>query len=434
MMRDAEIQALDLLAQDLPDVLQRLVNVAALVTGTPVAEIHVITSTEQHTLAGTSGVPEPCSSEASYCGTIVRQAERDHVVPDARLDDRFKDSPFTTSGAVVSYAATQLITTRGVPIGTLCVFDPESNDIDEAQMRVLAELSEAAMDVLETRRRHDDLVERITELAEGSRELRRSNEHLAAFAGQVSHDIQGPLAAVLLALQLMQEQREDEPVGDLLLRSALSGAERMRATVAGLMDFAVLGGALRPQRLDMTEVVHDVLDDLAARRGRTQVVVGALPTIWGDGVQVRAVTQNLVANALKYAGGGDHPVVRISGYAVGGRTRVSVSDNGPGVPVGQRDSVFELMVRGEGVEQAGIDGLGIGLDTCRRIIDAHHGDIGVRTSVEGGAEFWFDLPLPEAAVAVPDRPSSQGADRVTDGVIERVTDRVTDRGSDALAV
>jgi signal transduction histidine kinase len=408
MMRDAEIRALDLLARDLPDVLQRLVNVAAMVTGTPGAEIHVITSESQHTLAGTSGIPDPCSNEMSYCAKIVRESDRDHVVPDVRLDERFKDSPFTTSGAVVTYAATQLVTTKGVPIGTLCVFDPEGNDIDEAQMRVLAELSDAAMDVLEARRRHSDLVESVTELAEGSRELRRSNEHLAAFAGQVSHDIQGPLAAVLMALQLMEEEREGEVVGDLLLRSALSGAHRMRATITGLMDFAVLGGALRPQRLDMAEVVHDVLDDLAARRGRTQVVLGSLPKVWGDDVQVRAVTQNLVANALKYAGGGDRPVIRISGYAVGGRTRVSISDNGPGVPVEQRESIFDLMVRGEGVEQTGIEGLGIGLDTCRRIVEAHHGEIGVRTSVEGGAEFWFDLPLPDTAVAVP----SHGQDPV----------------------
>ena len=108
-----------------------------------------------------------------------------------------------------------------------------------------------------------------------------------------------------------------------------------------------------------------------------------------------------MANALKYAGGGDLPVIRISGYAVGGRTRVSISDNGPGVPAAERDSIFDLMVRGEGVEETGVEGLGIGLDTCRRIIEAHHGEIGVRTSVEGGAEFWFDLPLPDTAVAVP---------------------------------
>ncbi len=400
MMREAEIRALDLLGDDLPDVLARLVNVAGLATGAHAA-IHLITADEQVTLAGTDGLVGPCAADASFCATILRDPGRVHVVADARLDERFRNSPFTTSGRIVSYAASPMVTSNGVPIGTLCVFDPERKEFEESQLSVLAELSQAAMDVLETRRRHSDLVESVTELAEGSRELRRSNEHLAAFAGQVSHDIQGPLAAVLMALQLMEEEREGEAVGDLLLRSALSGAHRMRATISGLMDFAVLGGALHPQRLDMAEVVHDVLDDLAARRGRTQVVLGSLPKVWGDDVQVRAVTQNLVANALKYAGGGDLPVIRISGYAVGGRTRVSISDNGPGVPAAERDSIFDLMVRGEGVEETGVEGLGIGLDTCRRIIEAHHGEIGVRTSVEGGAEFWFDLPAPDTAVAVP---------------------------------
>jgi signal transduction histidine kinase len=52
------------------------------------------------------------------------------------------------------------------------------------------------------------------------------------------------------------------------------------------------------------------------------------------------------------------------------------------------------MVRGAGAAGSGVDGLGIGLDTCRRIVHAHQGSIGVGESAEGGAEFWFALPEP----------------------------------------
>ena len=407
LMREAEIRALDLLGHELPDVLDRLVAVATAVTGAQVAEIHVITSSAQHTLAGTHGSPAPCSNDDSYCSTIVREDERDHVVPDVRLDDRFKDSPFTTSGAVVSYAASQMVTRTGVPIGTLCVFDPGHKDFDEAQIKALSGLAEAAMDVLETRREIASMQEALAQLADGSRELRRSNEHLAAFAGQVGHDVQGPLAGVLMALQLMEEETPGGAT-DLLLRTALSSAQRMRTTVTGLMEFASLGGSLHPVELEMKRVAADVLADLSARRGHARVQVGELPPVFGDDVQVRAVTQNLVANALKYAGGVDHPVIRVTGSTDGRRTRIVVADNGPGVPAEQRDAIFDLLVRGAGVEHTGVDGLGIGLATCRRIIEAHGGAIGVDEADGGGAAFWFELPVPDDRR----RPSAREGDSV----------------------
>ena len=398
-VRDAEIRALDLIGPPMPDTLTHLVQAAATVTGAAVAEIHAITASAQHTLASTSDLPGPWPASDSYCARIVREPERNHVVRDVRADVRFKDSSFTTSGAVRTYAASQLVTGRGVPIGTLCIFDPADVRIDERMMAVLGELSRAASTVLETRRRHEEMQGSLVELADREQELRRSNEHLAAFAGQVSHDIQGPLATVVMALQLLAEDLDEDQVHvpahrRMFLQNALSGARRMRTTVTGLMDFAVLGGTITPLRLDMNAVVTDVLADLRARTGRTRFEVGELPTTWGDDVQVRAVTQNLIANALKYAGHVAQPLIRISGRHLGDSTRICVSDNGPGVPPGEREAIFGLMVRGEDSEDGRVDGLGIGLATCRRVIQAHGGEIGVGESAEGGAEFWFELPVP----------------------------------------
>ncbi len=402
-IREAEIHALDLIGQPMPDALQHLVRVAASVTGAAVAEIHVITGTAQHTLASTGELPGPWPASDSYCARIVREPERDHFVPDVRRDDRFKDSTFTTSGAVRTYAASQVVTGAGVPIGTLCIFDPEEKEVDPEQMKVLSELSRAAADVLEARRRHDEMQGSLATLADRQRELRRSNEHLAAFAGQVSHDIQGPLATVVMALQMLTEDLDEDavPVPEhrwMFLRNALSGAERMRTTVKGLMDFAVVGGTITPLRLDTNGIVADVLADLKARTGRTIVEVDDLPAVWGDDVQVRAVTQNLVANALKYAGHVEDPVIHVRGDARGDRVRICVADNGPGVPEGERESIFGLMVRGDDTEDSDVEGLGIGLATCRRIVQAHGGEIGICDSVAGGAEFWFELPVPEGTL------------------------------------
>lgn len=401
-MRDAELAALDLIDGTPPELLDHLVRAAALMTGAKAARINVISSKAQHAIADSTGAVGRDDLEASLCARVLRRPERQQLVPDASLDPRFSDSVFVSSGAITTYAAAQLVTSNGVSIGTLCIFDPDPVDITQDMMDSLEQLSEAAVKAMEMRQEHATMTRLLESLAGGSRELRRSNEHLAAFAGQVSHDVQGPLAAVLMSLQLLEEEvadGEDAPVDAATLRmlmgTAMSGAQRMRATVAGLMDFAVLGGRLQVAELDTNALVEDVLVDLAARRGRTEVVVEDLPPVLGDDVQVRAVLQNLLGNAMKYAVT-DQPVVRVSGEVRDRVVRVSVADNGPGVPAAERAKVFDLMVRGDGVTQTGVEGLGIGLATCRRIVESHGGRIGVDEAPGGGADFWFELPVPSA--------------------------------------
>lgn len=402
-MRDAEIAALDLLSGAPPQILDHLVRAAALMTGAKAARINVLDSYAQHAIADSTGAVGRDDLEASLCARVLRRPERQQLVPDAKLDPRFSDSVFVSSGAITTYAAAQLVTSNGIAIGTLCIFDPQPVDVSQAMMDGLEQLGEAAVQAMEARRNHDQMGQLLQQLAGGSKELRRSNEHLAAFAGQVSHDVQGPLAAVLMSLQLLEEEvgAAEEPGAasvepetvSMLMGTAMAGAQRMRATVAGLMDFAVVGGRLEVAELDTATLVEDVLVDLAARRGRTEVVVEDLPPLHGDGVQVRAVLQNLLANAMKYAVT-SQPVVRVSGRVVDGVTRISVADNGPGVPLAQRAKVFELMVRGDGVAQTGVEGLGIGLATCRRVVESHGGRIGVDEAPGGGADFWFELPVP----------------------------------------
>jgi signal transduction histidine kinase len=389
-VREAEVRALALLEGELPDVLDRLVRVAAQVTGASGARINIVTGRAQHTIASAVGPAPPLPVEASMCARILGDPATHHLVPDARQDPRFAEVPMVVDGAVRTYDASPLVTTHDVPIGTLCVYDADTVAISDAALAVLDELAGAVMAVLEQGRAHEAVRASLAELAVGTQELRRSNENLAAFAGQVSHDVQGPLAAVLMALQLMDELDQDDERQDRLRRRALSGAQRMRSTISALLDYAVLGGSLSREPLDMNTLVAEVLVDLRARIGEGTVVVEDLPTMWGDDVQVRAVTQNLVANALKYAGAA--PRVRVHAESADGITRLVVSDNGPGVPPADRAAIFELHVRGRTHASSGVEGLGIGLATCRRVLDAHGGRIGVEDSAEGGAAFWFELP------------------------------------------
>lgn len=363
-----------------PD-LEGLVQLAATICGVSTAVINIIDDRSQHQIAAVGFEPSVCSREDSMCAVVFRHPGH-VVVPDAREDDRFRGNPFVTGeiAHVRFYASSPLITPAGVPIGTLCVFDEQVGELSEPDSRALALLARQAIDVLELRR--------IT------RELGRSNEQLAHFAGQVSHDLRNPLTALAGFLEIAADSPElaDAPVAARALERADAAAARMGALVDDLLDFARVGGQPRRGIVDLAALVRDVVDDLDTpiRASRATVVAGDLPSISGDATQLRALLQNLLANAIKFsAAGGAAPTVEVRAHALTGGWRITVDDDGPGVPVEQRERIFGLLERGDG---PGADGMGIGLSTCRRIVEAHGGRIGVDDSPLGGASVWVVLP------------------------------------------
>ncbi|MCW2792509.1 MAG: cph1 3 [Nocardioides sp.] len=372
-----------------------LVEVAAQVAQVPMATINLITDTEQHQIATTGFDAAVCRREDSMCN-VVLDAGRPVIVPDASRDERFKDNPFVTGviGNVRFYAAHLLVTPAGVVIGTLCVFDEEPRTLDDRQERALASLAAQVVDLLELELRTRELGSVITELEAAQAELRRSNEQLAAFAGQVSHDLRNPLTAVSMSLKMIGDALGDGQGGpdpaaiDWLVQRAIGGSDRMQSLIDDLLSFARLGGELNRVEVDLGAVADEVLEDLATALTGATVEVRELPTVTGDPVQLRAVLQNLVANAAKFTRPGEKADIVIDSERVGDRWRVAVSDHGPGIAPEQRERVFEPLARVD-VE---VDGSGIGLTTCRRVIDAHGGRIGLAESPWGGTTAWFELP------------------------------------------
>ena len=380
LARRQAIAAYDVVGRPPEADLQGLVELAAAVCDVPTAAINIIDDRHQHQVAVIGMEPSVCSREDSMCAQVFRGGHP-VVVPDARADDRFARNPFVTGviGKVRFYASSPLVTPGGIPIGTLCVFDEDTRELSDAAARSLELLADQVVDVLELRRTH--------------RELARSNEQLARFAGQVSHDLGNPLAALRGFLELASSSPElaDAPFASMALSRAELAADRMNALVVDLLEYARVGGRARRTAVDLGAVVAAVLEDLDARltQSGATVRVGALPEVTGDETLVRALLQNLLANAVKFtAASGVAPVVSVTCDEISDGWRVAVDDNGPGVPPEDRERVFGLMERAATT----VDGLGIGLSTCRRIVEAHGGLMGIDESTAGGASVWFTLP------------------------------------------
>jgi signal transduction histidine kinase len=353
--------------------LEALTELAALCGGVPMASINIITGVQQWQVAAHGFEATICDRSDSMCARVLHE-QGPVLVPDASLDERFAGNPFVTGqvGAVRFYASQALTTPDGVVIGRLCVFDEKPHEVGPALARALATIAGRIVDVLEL------------ELA--SQRLRVANERLGAFAGQVSHDLKNPLAAIRMSVELARGEAEGDAALSRLLERAERGALRMDAMIDELLAFARGGGDPEMVDVDLAGQMTLVIDDLGGATTPGQVRVGELPVVRGDAGQLRAVLQNLVANAVKFSPRGSP--VEVSADRLPAGWWIGVADRGPGIPEVDRHRVFEPLVRLDRSQP----GSGIGLATSRRILEAHGGRMGIGDHEGGGAVVWFELP------------------------------------------
>ncbi|WP_217702584.1 sensor histidine kinase [Nocardioides guangzhouensis] len=371
-----------------------LVELAARVSGVPMATINLITDVEQHQVATVGFDGAVCSYDDAMCTVVVEGGEA-VATDDARSDDRFRANPFVTGplGNVRFYASHPLTTPDGVTVGTLCVFDDEPRHLGAEDAGMLSTLAGRVMDVLELELRTRQLETALDQLQEANHQLETSNDRLAAFAGQVSHDLKNPLTALGMSLGLLEEELEDSGALDdalaLLLKRAASGATRMETMIGDLLEFARIGGSPNLQPVDLAIVVADAMADLDGEVVPAMVTVKKdLPVVLGDQTQLRLVLQNLLGNAVKFVVPGVGPEIIVAASETADGWRVEVADRGRGVAEVDRERVFEPLARLD----KRVPGNGIGLATCRRIVSAHGGTIGLDPRPGGGTVAWFELP------------------------------------------
>jgi signal transduction histidine kinase len=216
---------------------------------------------------------------------------------------------------------------------------------------------------------------------------RRMEAELVGYADVVAHDLSAPLAGIAMLVNLL-ELRPDEAPAPGVLQELRATADRARELVDGVLDYA-RSGELVIQSVALDGVLADVAADLRPQlveSGGT-LVVGELPEVRADPRQLRRVMQNLVGNALKFHGE-EPPHVEVVADRGSEEWVLTVRDNGIGVGREDARRIFGMFSR---VERR-VEGSGIGLAVCRRVVEAHGGRIWVEPGEGGGSAFRFTLP------------------------------------------
>ena len=247
-----------------------------------------------------------------------------------------------------------------------------------------------------TQRRAAERVEQkaAADLARHSELLERTNAELQHFAYAASHDLREPLRTITAYTQLVQfrsASQLDHKSAECL-QFTVAAAERMGLLIDALLDYSKAGEVsnrpLSPLRMD--EVLKGALGNLNGSIEENKAIVShdPLPAIMGDKTHLEQLIQNLVGNALKYRRQ-DFPRVHISARQSGKEWLFSVSDNGQGIPQQYQTQIFELFKRLHGQQYPGT---GIGLATCKRLVERYGGRIWVESDVGKGSTFFFTLP------------------------------------------
>ena len=183
------------------------------------------------------------------------------------------------------------------------------------------------------------------------------------------------------------------PDADEFIAYAVDGATRMRALIDDLLAYSRIGTRGQPfQPVDLNTVVARVLADLAgAIEDRdARIVVGPLPTVSADPSQLHQLFQNLIGNAIKFAGDAT-PRVEINAERREADWVVSIKDNGIGIEEQYLERIFVLFQRLH--TRADYPGTGIGLAICKKIVERHGGRIWVESKVGQGSTFFLTLPV-----------------------------------------
>jgi light-regulated signal transduction histidine kinase (bacteriophytochrome) len=228
-------------------------------------------------------------------------------------------------------------------------------------------------------------------------ELARSNAELERFAYVASHDLREPLRTVTGFLGLLSRRCRDrlDDEGREFVDRAVDGAKQMDRLIADLLEFSRAGRRdTEPEATDVGAAWNVALRNLGAAIAESgaEVTAGPLPTVLADRGEMVQLLQNLLGNAIKYR---DRHAPHVHAAAVrrGDDWEISVTDDGPGIDRRHHDRIFVLLHRLHGRDE--IEGTGIGLAICKKIVERHGGSIWVESEEGHGARFAFTLPAVE---------------------------------------
>jgi signal transduction histidine kinase len=231
-------------------------------------------------------------------------------------------------------------------------------------------------------------------------EAQASNRLRSEFLANLAHEFRTPLSSITATIELLAEESSSMTQDEVseLANTALLGTHHLQTLIDNVLESAVIEAdcfRLRCSPVLLRDVLHNaihIMSPLLKRRKQSLNVEEPkyFLTILADPDRLCQAIVNLLDNASKYSPFGS--TIELSFISQGQMLVFSISDSGPGIPPDRQDDLFKRFASLTNLQGAHL-GIGLGLLVVKAIIEAHGGQVGAENRPEGGARFWFTLPL-----------------------------------------
>lgn len=280
--------------------------------------------------------------------------------------------------------------------------------------------------IMERRTRDGGVVGIVTDVTDALRledEMRRARDAAEAasraksdFLATMSHEIRTPMNGVIGMTSLLLDtplEAEQQHFAQTIRDSA----ESLLTIINDILDFSKMEAhrlELEDAEFELPALVESVVDILAPRaHGKGIEIVSWLEPACqfiarGDPGRIRQILMNLGGNAVKFTAEGNVSLYVLPSATRAGWIRFEVHDTGIGIPEEARDRLFTMFTQVDASTARRFGGTGLGLAISKRLAEAMGGEVGFESRANQGSVFWFELPLPNVGMCLPQIPDCRG--------------------------
>lgn len=226
--------------------------------------------------------------------------------------------------------------------------------------------------------------------------LQNKNDELEHMTYVASHDLQEPLRMVTSFLAQLDKKYKDQldQRGKQYIHFAMDGANKMRDVMLEVLAFSKIGmNQSKHEEVNINELVDEVLwmNRKLIQENNSQLIIDQLPIIYGHRILLRTLFTNLISNAVKYKSHTRISIIKVEYHEENDMHVFEITDNGIGIPAEKLEQIFLLFNRGD-YKNNQVQGSGIGLTICKKIILLMKGNIYVESTLHEGSTFRLKFP------------------------------------------
>lgn len=364
--------------------LDDLTELASVICGTSISLISLVDKDRQWFKSRVGLSAQETPREIAFCSHAILQDEI-FEIPDALEDKRFLDNPLVTGAPDIRfYAGMPLISSSGMPIGTLCVIDTVPKKLDKKQQLALNTLAKQVISQLELRLHN--------------RHLQRIQEDHKKILAVMSHDLRSPFNGILGLSKILHKNAETlEPkviaeMADGILESSLNVYQLLDEILQwSLSQLGAVNVEMKTITLDplIRETIHLMEESFSLKKLNIKHVLNENAVVMADSNLTKTIIRNLLANAIKYTP--DEGNIQIETRLFEGVFQLVITDTGEGIPIKIKDVLFSECVASKSGTK-GEPGHGLGLSLCGEFARKQQGFLSLDKNYKDGARLMLNFP------------------------------------------